>query len=69
MTVTDGEMMESVDHMARTEGVYPAPEGAATLAGLKNLLVKGDVDPSGNIVLMNTGSAYKYLDVLLGPTG
>ena len=62
-------MMESVKQMAGAEGVYPAPEGAATLAGLKKLLANGEVDPSGNIVLMNTGSAYKYLDVLLGPTG
>lgn len=64
VTVSDQEIVEAVKEMARKEGVFPAPEGGATLAGLRKLLRDGSIDPDGTIVLMNTGAAYKYLDVL-----
>ena len=64
LTVSDDEMIEAVRDMAKSEGVYAAPEGGATLAALRKLLESGQVDPSMSIVLMNTGAAYKYLEVL-----
>ena len=66
VTVSDTEMLESVREMAQAEGIFPCPEGAATLTGLRKLLREGAIDPSATIVIMNTGSAYKYLDVLAG---
>jgi len=66
LTVTDRELLGDVKAMASAEGVYPCPEGAATLAGLRKLLRQNAIDPEGVIVLMNTGTAYKYLDVLAG---
>ncbi|MBI4312552.1 MAG: threonine synthase [Chloroflexi bacterium] len=63
-TVSDAEILADVKAMASAEGVYPCPEGAATLAGLRKLLKAGTLDPEATIVLMNTGTAYKYLDVL-----
>jgi len=69
VTVSDAEILSAAGEMARAEGIYPAPEGAATLAGLQKLLKAGEIDPSASIILMNTGSAYKYLDVLsAGPS-
>ncbi|MBI4198339.1 MAG: threonine synthase [Chloroflexi bacterium] len=62
--ISDQEILAEVKAMASTEGVYPCPEGAATLAGLRRLLKEGALDPEASIVLMNTGTAYKYLDVL-----
>ncbi|MEE2700650.1 MAG: threonine synthase [Chloroflexota bacterium] len=64
VTVSDREILDDVKAMASSEGIYPAPEGAATLAGLRKLLNDGTLGPDSTIVLMNTGSAYKYLDVL-----
>lgn len=64
VAVSDQELLADVKVMASAEGVYPAPEGAATLSGLRRLLREGAIDPEATIVLMNTGSAYKYLDVL-----
>ena len=64
LTVSDDAMSEAVRDMAKAEGVYAAPEGGATLAALRKLLDSGQVDPSMSIVLMNTGAAYKYLEVL-----
>ena len=63
LTVTDMEMVECISMMASHEGIYPAPEGAATLAALKSLLATNKVNPEEKIVLMNTGNAYKYLDM------
>ena len=66
VAVSDQEILEDVGAMASAEGIFPCPEGAATLAGLRRLLKDGAIDPSGTIVLLNTGSGYKYLDVLAG---
>ncbi len=66
LTVSDGEMVAAVREMAEYAGVFAAPEGGATLAGLKKLLEERLVQHGERIVLLNTGSALKYLDVL-GP--
>jgi len=65
VAVSDQEILRNVPAMASAEGIFPCPEGAATLAGLKRLLEEGTIDPLATIVLMNTGSAYKYMDVLV----
>ena len=64
VTVPDQEMISCVEEIASTEGVFACPEGAATLAGLKKLLKEGSVSPDDTILLINTGSGLKYLDVL-----
>ena len=64
VAVSDEEMMVSIREMASLEGVFPCPEGASTLAGLKRLLEKEEIDRDGTIVLLNTGSGYKNLDLL-----
>lgn len=66
ITVSDSEMVSSVRKMASLEGIFPAPEGGATLAALQQLLESGEIKPDERVVLLNTGSALKYLDVL-GP--
>ena len=66
LTVTDDQMVGSVRDMAGFEGIFPAPEGGATLAALEKLLDSGEVNRDDRVVLLNTGSALKYLDVL-GP--
>ena len=64
LTVTDEECLTAVSDMASSEGILPCPEGAATLAALRKLLEDQLVLPSERIVLLNTGSGFKYLDVL-----
>ena len=64
LTVTDEEALEAVPEMASAEGIFACPEGAATLAALRKLLASGEVGGSERIVLLNTGSGLKYLDVL-----
>jgi threonine synthase len=64
LAVTDEELMAGVDEMAARTGVFPAPEGAATYVALKHLLRDGLVDREDRVVLFNTGTGLKYIDVM-----
>ncbi|MBI4306763.1 MAG: threonine synthase [Chloroflexi bacterium] len=66
ITVTDDEILVAVAEMAHQEGIFAAPEGGATLAGLQKLRALGKVVRDERVLLINTGSALKYMDVL-GP--
>jgi threonine synthase len=62
VAVSDAEIFESQRQLGKLEGLFPAPEGAATLAALKKLVEQKWVRPDEKIVLFNTGSGLKYLD-------
>jgi threonine synthase len=61
VAVSDAEITQAQQRLARLEGIFAAPEGAATLAALEQLLQQGWVRPHERIVLFNTGSGLKYL--------
>lgn len=60
LTVTDEEMAAAQTEMARGEGIFPAPEGGATLAAARRLTVSGWIRPDETVVLVNTGTGIKY---------
>ncbi len=64
IAATDTEILHATHHWAKTEGIFAAPEGAASLVAYQKLLVNGFVHPDDTVVLFNTGSGLKYLDVL-----
>lgn len=64
VAVSDSSMVKAVKEMARKEGLLVAPEGGALWAALLQLLEKGIVSRSETILLLNTGSGYKYLENL-----
>ena len=64
VTVSDDDMLESMREMASLEGIWPAPEGAATLAGYAKLRAAGFLGPETETVLMNTGSGLKYTELV-----
>jgi threonine synthase len=64
VAVTDDEIMDALGHWARREGVFAAPEGAAALAAYRKLRASGFFAPDDTVVLFNTGSGLKYLDVI-----
>ena len=64
LAVTDEEILEATRHWASIEGIFAAPEGAASLAAYRKLLGSGFFAPDDIVVLFNTGSGLKYLDVL-----
>lgn len=60
VAVPDDEIVRAWRDLAAYEGIWAAPEGAATLAGLRVLLQRGLVSADEKIVLFNTGSGLKY---------
>jgi threonine synthase len=64
VAVSDAEILDAVRDWAREEGVFAAPEGAASLAAYRKLLASGFFKPSDKVVLFNTGSGLKYIDVI-----
>ena len=64
VTVTDDQMRTAMTSVASLEGVFICPEGAATVAALEELLISGAVSPDETILLLNTGSGLKYLELL-----
>lgn len=66
VAVSDEEIMDAFRHWARVEGIFAAPEGAASLAAYRKLLGSGFFSESDEVVLFNTGSGLKYLDVIEG---
>ena len=60
IAVSDEEMLDAGVQLASEEGIYAAPEGAASVAALAKLLACGFLKPSDRIVLYNTGSGLKY---------
>jgi threonine synthase len=61
LAVSDNEMRIAQSELAAKEGIFAAPEGAATLAALKKLVSNGWVRSAERVVLFNTGSGLKYL--------
>jgi threonine synthase len=64
IAATDAEILEATRHWAKVEGIFAAPEGAASLVAYQKLLANEFFSPSDTVVLFNTGSGLKYLDVL-----
>ena len=63
LSVTDEELMASVSKMAAAVGSFPAPEGAATLAALEKLIEQNLVSERDRVVLFNTGTGLKYIEL------
>jgi threonine synthase len=64
IAATDDEILDATRHWAKVEGIFAAPEGAACLVAYRKLLASGFFRPEDTVVLFNTGSGLKYLDVL-----
>jgi threonine synthase len=66
VAVTDDEMIACVREVGAAEGLFVAPEGAATYAALKHLLGAKTVRADESVVLFNTGAGVKYLECFSG---
>ena len=62
VAVSDAEILQCVGDWAREEGIFAAPEGAASLAAYRKLRADGFLKASDRVVLFNTGSGIKYVD-------
>jgi len=62
LTVTDEEMLQAGRELASLEGIFAAPEGAATVIAARKLAASGWIKPEESVVLFNTGTGYKYAE-------
>jgi threonine synthase len=59
---TDDEMLAAGKELASLEGIFAAPEGAATVVAARKLAASGWIQPKETVVLFNTGCGYKYAE-------
>lgn len=62
VAVSEEDMLDAMNDVAALEGVFACPEGAATLAALRQLRRSGEVQASDRVVIYDTGSGLKYLE-------
>jgi threonine synthase len=63
IAVSDDEIMKGCETLAASEGLFVAPEGGACIAALKKLRDSNFLRANDRILIYNTGSGYKYIDV------
>ena len=61
LAVSDEEITAAQRELAAGEGIFAAPEGAATLAALRHLRENDWIAADETVVLFNTGSGLKYI--------
>jgi threonine synthase len=62
--VTEDEIRDGLSEVAGAEGVLLAPEGAAVWIAIKKLQAQKWISSGEQVLLMNTGSLYKYMENL-----
>jgi threonine synthase len=61
VAVTDDEIRLAEREIGAAEGLFVAPEGAATWAAVRKLAGEKRLDPAARVVLFNTGTGFKYV--------
>jgi len=69
VAVSDEELMDGANRIARTEGIFAAPEGGATVAAFAKLRARGWIRDDERVVLFNTGSGLSYAHLWAGGEG
>jgi threonine synthase len=62
VAVSENAIVDGVIEIASTEGLLVCPEGGALMAALKKLVEQGEIRREEKILLLNTGSGYKYIE-------
>jgi threonine synthase len=64
--VTDEEIVQGIQLLAETEGIFTEPAGGVTVAATRQLIERGVLPRDESIVICITGNGYKTADVLNG---
>jgi threonine synthase len=64
VSVSDDEMLAEIPRVGKAEGVFFCPEGAACVAALRRLVENRWISPADEVLIFNTASGLKYLDVI-----
>jgi threonine synthase len=63
--VSDDEILDSIQLLARTEGIFTEPAGGTTLAATRALIKRGAIKRHESVVICITGNGYKTAEVML----
>ncbi len=63
VAVDDADLLDDMRKVASLEGIFLCPEGAATLTATRSLIRTGYIKPSDRVLLLNTGTGYKYIEL------
>ena len=63
MTVTDDALLADQGTVARLEGSFICPEGAACFAAVRQLRASGWLSATDEVVVLNTGTGLLYPDM------
>src|SRR6185369_7848871 len=58
-SVSDPEIVQAIQLLARTEGIFTEPAGGTTVAVTKKLIEQGRIPRDESIVISITGNGYK----------
>jgi threonine synthase len=64
-SVTDAEIVDAIQLLARTEGIFTEPAGGTTVAVTKKLIEQGRIPRDESIVICITGNGYKTIEAVL----
>ena len=64
--VSDAQIIDAIQLLAKTEGIFTEPAGGTTLAATVELIRRGVIGPDESTVVCITGNGYKTMDVLDG---
>ena len=67
--VTDGEIVDAIGLLARTEGIFAETAGGVTIATLAKLAASGAIRPDERVVALVTGHGLKTVEALAGAPG
>ncbi len=62
IAVSDEELVHAVKEIGKLEGIFTAPEGAACLPALREMIGRNLVAENETVVIFNTGAGVKYLE-------
>jgi threonine synthase len=65
-SVDDDEIRAGIRLLAQTTGIFTESAGGVTVATLRKLAERGDIDPDERVVAMITGDGLKTLDAVRG---
>ena len=63
--VSDEEILDAIELLAQTEGIFTEPAGGTTVAVTKKLIEQGRIPRDESIVISVTGNGYKTLEAVL----
>jgi threonine synthase len=67
--VSDAEILDAIDLLACTEGIFTEPAGGTTLAATRALVRRGVIKPHESVVVCITGNGYKTAEVMADRVG